>query len=278
MRHTRAFTLIELLVVIAIISILAAILFPVFATAREKARQAACTSNLRQLGLGILQYTQDYDETYPCGQYQNTAGLPNIGEGWAGQIWPYLKATGILACPDDQSIYPAGNVLISYAYNVHLDEGITDQNGGPWQQPGTVSMAKIGAPSNVVALFEVANSYETGTNGMPNMPDYHSPAGFPWPYYGSSALNGASNYATGNFAVAFNNPTMSLTPRHSGGSNFLAADGHVKWLMGSQVSNAVNAISANEPAHPSWGSIPSAGSTSMQDDTGHHYTLTFSVN
>src|SRR5437899_3579592 len=65
----RAFTLIELLVVIAIIAILAAILFPVFAQAREKARQASCISNLKQIGMGIMQYVQDFDETYPCNWY-----------------------------------------------------------------------------------------------------------------------------------------------------------------------------------------------------------------
>ena len=77
--HKRAgFTLIELLVVIAIIAILAAILFPVFAKAREKARQIACASNMKQIGLGIIQYTQDNDETFPSGVWS--------GSGWAGAI------------------------------------------------------------------------------------------------------------------------------------------------------------------------------------------------
>src|ERR1035437_1858197 len=81
----RGFTLIELLVVIAIIAILAAILFPVFAKARENARRASCMSQLKQLGLGMMQYTQDSDEAYPAGLKNNNNWL---GIGWAGAINP----------------------------------------------------------------------------------------------------------------------------------------------------------------------------------------------
>ncbi|MDR3710712.1 MAG: DUF1559 domain-containing protein, partial [Capsulimonadaceae bacterium] len=88
-RTHEGFTLIELLVVIAIIAILAAILFPVFAKAREKARQASCQSNMKQLGIGFVQYVQDYDERFPSTAY------------WGSQIYPYEKSTGVFKCPDD---------------------------------------------------------------------------------------------------------------------------------------------------------------------------------
>lgn len=100
MKKLRGFTLIELLVVIAIIAILAAILFPVFAKAREKARQTSCTSNEKQLALAVLQYVQDYDERFLIG---NNNGTSPAGEGWAGELYSYVKSTGVYACPDDAS-------------------------------------------------------------------------------------------------------------------------------------------------------------------------------
>ena len=97
MTARRAFTLIELLVVIAIIAILAVILFPVFAQAREKARQAACLSNVRQLSTAVMMYVQDYDEQYPMTANYNTGALtPTI---WPEMIQPYVKNDGIFTCP-----------------------------------------------------------------------------------------------------------------------------------------------------------------------------------
>ncbi|MHB8993998.1 MAG: DUF1559 family PulG-like putative transporter [Armatimonadota bacterium] len=102
----RGFTLIELLVVIAIIAILAAILFPVFAKAREKARQSSCLSNVKQLGLGLLSYAQDHDEMLPAFSYG--------GIKWDGLIQPYVKNTQIFRCPS------ASTLTLAYGWNYNL--------------------------------------------------------------------------------------------------------------------------------------------------------------
>jgi prepilin-type N-terminal cleavage/methylation domain-containing protein/prepilin-type processing-associated H-X9-DG protein len=107
-RWNRGFTLIELLVVIAIIAILAAILFPVFAKAREKARQASCMSNLKQLGAALTMYTEDYDGTYPRGQFWPF----DSSHTWIMVLDPYVKNTQVFRCPS------AGNDPYSYGYNI----------------------------------------------------------------------------------------------------------------------------------------------------------------
>ncbi len=101
--RSKGFTLIELLVVIAIISILAAILFPVFAKAREKARQTTCASNMKQIGLAVLQYNEDNDEAMPSDLYSNYAGCYNA-YSWRFAIYPYVKATGVYTCPTNTNI------------------------------------------------------------------------------------------------------------------------------------------------------------------------------
>src|SRR5262245_20314664 len=97
----RAFTLIELLVVIAIIAIIAAILFPVFAQAREKGRQAVCLSNLKQLGTAVMLYTQNYDETYPCAGYTRVIGEQRQAVGPPEMLFSYVKNRGVYTCPSD---------------------------------------------------------------------------------------------------------------------------------------------------------------------------------
>ncbi|MEN6643363.1 MAG: prepilin-type N-terminal cleavage/methylation domain-containing protein [Armatimonadia bacterium] len=127
----RGFTLIELLVVIAIIAILAAILFPVFAKAREKARQASCLSNIKQLMLGVIQYAQDYDETLPSYRVNNalypSVWLDRDNTGamdrhfWMEQIEPYLKNVQILFCPSQggmgQGVTSGGKMYPNYCFN-----------------------------------------------------------------------------------------------------------------------------------------------------------------
>jgi len=133
----RGFTLIELLVVIAIIAILAAILFPVFSRARAKARQASCLSNIKQLGLGIQMYAQDYDELFPMWEHRWQAwSMPAAPYfTWDTVIQPYVKNPDILACPDDPwgKSAPQGNKIRSYAmprYVSGICEGQLDSPSG----------------------------------------------------------------------------------------------------------------------------------------------------
>ena len=168
----RGFTLIELLVVIAIIAILAAILFPVFAKAREKARQTTCLSNLKQIALGFLMYAQDYDERMMTSyKYCYPAGVQSL-YWWGDMVQPYVKNYQLLECPSYSWSYtsyrPAGlpNPLVcSYSYNNCRH----DVNHVAVPQIGNSKMAIIEAPSNCVLLAENIRS-EIFTGGSL---DYH---------------------------------------------------------------------------------------------------------
>src|SRR5215211_849005 len=126
-RAFAGFTLIELLVVIAIIALLAAILFPAFSRAREMAGRSACASNMRQLGLGFAQYTQDYDENLPRFSMSSNGYLGSMGwsggDGprWADEVFPYVKSTQIFDCPSGDhtlTLYPGGSSfdITTYSY------------------------------------------------------------------------------------------------------------------------------------------------------------------
>jgi prepilin-type N-terminal cleavage/methylation domain-containing protein/prepilin-type processing-associated H-X9-DG protein len=141
----KAFTLIELLVVIAIIALLAAILFPVFARARENARRASCQSNLKQLALGIKQYIQDYDERFPLDDTND----PNT-VGWAYVIQPYVKSEQVFQCPSDNSPKPTTSTTLTRANEV----GFTDYfyNGNLVTATGGtgISESQLQYSSNVI--------------------------------------------------------------------------------------------------------------------------------
>lgn len=224
--NSRGFTLIELLVVIAIIAILAAILFPVYAKAREKARQITCASNERQLGLSILMYLQDNGEKYPCGTQKG-------GVGWAAQIYPLVKSAGAYACADDSTPYginPANQITqyVSYGFN-------TEMSG--------LVLGKMASPTKTVMLFEVegcnADLTRESVFGEQTFGDYTSPTADGNP----AGWAGMGQFATGVMSGAQaligknNGNFVSSTGRHNGGSNFLLADGHVKWILPQSVSS-----------------------------------------
>jgi len=160
----RAFTLIELLVVIAIIAILAAILFPVFAKAREKARTSSCQSNLKQIGVAMMQYVQDYDEMYVRSNF-GQLGIQFPGSaGYCGAlthgIQPYIKSSQVLRCPSDTR----NNPPTSYGYNEYVY-----QVGNSWGSLAALSNAPAGVASIsliVDSRFEGIYNDWDGLNGL----------------------------------------------------------------------------------------------------------------
>lgn len=223
------FTLIELLVVIAIIVILAAILFPVFARAREEARRTGCASNLKQLMLGTLMYTQDYDESFP--RPEHCVGGPG---DWGDLILPYVRNKQIFICPS--LIYaptPAAQCgfTSTYAYNVWFGYG-SGRTAAQAAPTGIIRQATLTQPSLTVVFTDNEKwDTESWTTGAGNwransrtFPGYPTP---PTPHNANAtdALCGSGNGCTPGLAQ-FEFP---IGMQHLGGLNYAFADGHVKW-------------------------------------------------
>jgi prepilin-type N-terminal cleavage/methylation domain-containing protein/prepilin-type processing-associated H-X9-DG protein len=214
------FTLIELLVVIAIIAILAAILFPVFARAREKARQASCLSNVKQLALGVMMYKSDYDSRYPS-VYDDGLGGWQVGRRiiWADKIYPYVKNRELFLCPsNDGSIAPIpgqwpGN-LMRTRYQMPMSHVFTEG----WRNP--LKETRFEAPAETIMLTE---GYNCWWQHVCPRHGIQSPNGLLWVRWGRMSMNGALNECT--------------WPWHNGGCNNGFNDGHAKWMSINDMAN-----------------------------------------
>jgi prepilin-type N-terminal cleavage/methylation domain-containing protein/prepilin-type processing-associated H-X9-DG protein len=270
MRRSNGFTLIELLVVIAIIAILAAILFPVFAQAREKARAITCVSNLKQIGTASNMYIQDYDETFVGGW-----GGPSIDAEhsmWRYALQPYIQkygsqtldaynvsgfqSQGVFVCPDQpasQSSYgPTGYGMNSYSLTTGLH---IDSASGNESFPG-VSLASINKPASLVSFADASNlnngikadpHFSDGDDNCPNSgctgtaPNGTGPWSFNPDVWTESWSPDWEFSVPGNYgrdwSVAGVGPHRPM-PRHSHQVNCAFADGHVKSMNGHFVNAA----------------------------------------
>ncbi len=220
MSRKSGFTLIELLVVIAIIAILAAILFPVFARAREKARQASCQSNEKQLGLAFLMYAQDYDETFPRDCWQNVPPISNASYptlhnpagasveahwDWPHHVYPYVKNTQIFDCPTSRDPYPNGSGAQNYDGNYMWNHNGASCSGRRGR------MSQIEYPAEIVLLMDAGDAYFIpGADNMTNM--------------------------LACMDENFNPPHVERSSKHNDQANVCFIDGHVKsqsrgWLL-----------------------------------------------
>ena len=248
--------------VIAIIAILAAILFPVFARARENARRSSCQSNLKQIALGVIQYTQDYDEIYPAALMGvSDADNTDEGTGWTQAIEPYTKSYQILQCPSEPNSgrtdpYSCGQFRTN---RQHTDYWINGALAGyrPHQSSGggihkSASLSKVQFVANTFMLGDgtgsnagngCATSSAGGQAGQPFYSIYEGTNASPaWDRHGNIA----------NLLSVFGANNKPSVERHFEGFNVAFADGHVKWLQKDKM--------------PAWSVTPSGDNYSWQTD------------
>jgi prepilin-type N-terminal cleavage/methylation domain-containing protein/prepilin-type processing-associated H-X9-DG protein len=245
-KRRSAFTLIELLVVIAIIAILAAILFPVFAKAREKARQSSCASNQKQIGLALLGYIQDYDEKFPPPIGQTNIGGTNYVQHWgvsynaaANATSPaiivpslagsYIKNDQIFACPSGPRA-AAGGQMDAYMYNdlaaIRSQAAFSGVASTVLVAEATGAPQKVGGANVNVATPAVASDLRFGVGHSQTATSATTTGNPPRQTSGAPVFTSAAPmYGMTNWEGT----KLDDANRHSDGGNYLYADGHVKW-------------------------------------------------
>jgi len=222
----RGFTLIELLVVIAIIAILAAILFPVFAQAREKARAIACLSNCKQIGNAFVMYVQDYDERTvidlgPAWTPESRMWDPKLR--YESLLYPYLKSVDVYKCPSNRHTCQGGDCKRGW----HFEEMFRNMTPG-YGISGCIvdkSIARINHPAAAIAIAD----------------SWHEicccPRAVAWPEGGCCFPGYSAPFCT---TAADSTKDKSHATRHQGGSNIIFADGHAKWMKAEAIWEARN--------------------------------------
>jgi prepilin-type N-terminal cleavage/methylation domain-containing protein/prepilin-type processing-associated H-X9-DG protein len=244
MKRRRAFTLIELLVVIAIIAILAAILFPVFAQAREAARKASCQSNLKQIASGLQMYIQDYDEMLCPDRINGISGAePEWRTGvWYNLIQPYVKNEGIFKCPSfnasltpEETAFNTANAVpriypVTYGMNYRLPQfnpAVLDDAATLWF--ATTSIAALQSPASTVWVTD--NAWVLNPAAQP----LHQEDPTRWSLQsGNWNRNGYTRFPQdppdgGYVGCCYNGDPWRPAPIHQGGTNVAFVDGHVKF-------------------------------------------------
>jgi len=231
----RGFTLIELLVVIAIIAILAAILFPVFARARENARRTSCQSNIKQIALGIFMYAQDYDEKLPNNRVNGKDNVTSSNPyGWADAMQPYLKSTQIFQCPSE-STGPNSNPITGSYSDYWLSIPAAGKSDAVFDAPSVTVLIGDGAGNSATTAAAPVDDGDDGT--------FQGTAR----YRVDGDGTGCSVVGKAEFAGA---------SRHLDGANIAFADGHVKWekgIAGSDTSAGVyNQCTGTDHGYPTF--------------------------
>ena len=228
----RGFTLIELLVVIAIIAILAAILFPVFAKAREKARQTSCLSNAKQIGLGSMMYAQDYDETFPfVGCYGCNGTGPDANNPTClphGKIYPYVKNAQVFDCPSADM----GSVVDDPAHNL-------SRVNGTWPVP-----REFAGKSCDIGWNDQLGGDRMATLQMPAQTAMWSDATFALSCGGTRTVYANACGSACNRALR-----TDANTRHNSGENLVFADGHAKWMPATGIAGECGKLFQPDPAN-----------------------------